>query len=695
MGSPTRLISNMGRPNEQILFRPRLQRVLDLAWERGLVTITGAAGWGKSTLLYQFCHSSPHPFSLVRADSPDTSIAGLSRSISIALNRSLGTPISVAESAEELVQGIIHATAQRTHALVLDDIHNISSSPAIDVLRLLVDYPPPGMVLVLASRSVPELDLSRRRLSNTIMEIGPNDLRFRTWEVERLFSDLYHEHLRPEEIATISARLGGWAAGLHLFHLGTVGKPPSSRMASLGSFGSGKDACHEYLTLNVLDSLPNTERHLLVQTSVMGVLSSAMCDEILGSSDSRSLLESLDRRNLISADYEASDLYRCHEVLRSHLESHLVDEVGPDRMRERYRQAAELLAVNGHSADAVRAFCRAGDTESAVHLLNSHGQAMAESNHMWWDSIPSAILDHDPWILLARARRAVSMGDLKDAIALYHSSRANSVGRGAGPQSVREQRCAEDWVGRPLRVSPEWTGRIRSALQRDPLSEAIQLQQLDTPTNRFAGGVAFVLSGHAHSARTAFNQVVNDKLTSDVISLAARIGIGIAGLLLGDFDSDAMELLAREADLTGQSHLARLASAVATTSYDKDPFYALPDWPHAVSDRWVYAVALCVLGLRPPSDQSALQELTDRHSDAVAMISPTSSNSGRSSLRPTPCSPSPATWRARRPERLHHRCIGGLGGCQDASSMAAIHSLSCSAASSRVMSIPTSAAALA
>lgn len=92
-------------------------------------------------------------------------------------------------------------------------------------------------------------------------------------------------------------------------------------------------------------------------------------------------------------------------------------------MRERYRQAAELLAVNGHSADAVRAFCRAGDTESAVHLLNSHGQAMAESNHMWRDSIPSAILDHDPWILLARARRAVSMGDLKDAIALYHSSR--------------------------------------------------------------------------------------------------------------------------------------------------------------------------------------------------------------------------------------------------------------------------------
>lgn len=160
-------------------------------------------------------------------------------------------------------------------------------------------------------------------------------------------------------------------------------------------------------------------------------------------------------------------------------------------------------------------------------------------------------------------------------------------------------------MGRPLRVSPEWTGRIRSALQRDPLSEAIQLQQLDTPTNRFAGGVAFVLSGHAHSARTAFNQVVNDKLTSDVISLAARIGIGIAGLLLGDFDSDAMELLAREADLTGQSHLARLASVVATTSYDKDPFYALPDWPHAVSDRWVYAVALCVLGLRPPSDQSA------------------------------------------------------------------------------------------
>ena len=40
-------------------------------------------------------------------------------------------------------------------------------------------------------------------------------------EVERLFRDHYKQQLPPQELAVLTRRIEGWAAGLQLFHLAT------------------------------------------------------------------------------------------------------------------------------------------------------------------------------------------------------------------------------------------------------------------------------------------------------------------------------------------------------------------------------------------------------------------------------------------------------------------------------------------
>ena len=69
------------------------------------------------------------------------------------------------------------------------------------------------------------LDIRQLRVSGESSVIEAADLQFRSWEVERLFRDVYGEPLIPEDAAALARRTGGWAAGLAMFRLLTSGAP--------------------------------------------------------------------------------------------------------------------------------------------------------------------------------------------------------------------------------------------------------------------------------------------------------------------------------------------------------------------------------------------------------------------------------------------------------------------------------------
>ena len=623
-----------GKPCEHHLARARLDRLVDSVWERGLAVVTAPAGWGKSTLVAQFAQRSDRPVAWYRADATDSSTADLLRILSDAVYRALGTPIDSCDTPEELAATIEAASSSGRMSLVVDDVHNLASSAAGEALGRFISSAHTGFAIVLAGRMTPELDLSRRRVSGALVEISADDLRFRTWEAESLFRDRYRNPLRPEEIATLSARLEGWPAGLRLFHIATAGKPSSVRRSTLSLFGTRRDTCREYLTQNVLQSLPTSEHELLVRASVLGVLSGALCDEFLGATESDRLLAQLERRSLLTSGQDSPGVYRCHEVLRSHFETVLLDRLGSDAIRREYRTAGEILERHGHPAESVRSYCRAGDLDSAIELLGFRGQDVADTRNVRWEVIPAALSEFDPWILLARARRAVSGGDLIEAVTFHRQARAQSGEFGPGPVSAVEQSAVEDWSGRPLQVSTGWTGAIRAGVQRSPVERIGSRVSTDGPTGMLAHGIGLLLAGRPHDATSALERTACDPESSDVVSLAARLAIGVAGLLTGECDASAMDLLAREADLLDQTHIAHIAAAAASAAADDyGRSFAVPPWPHSVSGRWVTAVSLCIAGLRRPARRESLRALVAQQEVAADWLAEVDAHSLASWVR--------------------------------------------------------------
>ena len=101
--------------------------------------------------------------------------------------------LNVAGDPASGIQGMVQTLSVPgpTVLVVIDDLHLLEGSEAERAMAALIDNLPHRLRIVLASRVDLGFDVSRLRVSGELVEIGHDDLRFRTWEVEELFRDIY------------------------------------------------------------------------------------------------------------------------------------------------------------------------------------------------------------------------------------------------------------------------------------------------------------------------------------------------------------------------------------------------------------------------------------------------------------------------------------------------------------------------
>ncbi|MBO0747549.1 MAG: AAA family ATPase [Acidimicrobiaceae bacterium] len=305
------------------LARARLQARLDAAWERPITLLVAPAGSGKTTLLSSFARSlsgTDRRAAWYQAASSDADPSVLLRHVEQALRQALpavpGGPLPALAGASETVgaaAGAMETVAEACRGghlvLIVDDAHTIAGSEAERALAEVVSDLPPQVHVMLSSRRPPSVDLSRWRMADQLNEIGSNDLRFRSWEIEELFVHHYHQRLRAEDLAALASLTDGWAAGLALFHLATRDKTPSERRRVLESLSRQRDT-RDYLTRNVVAELDEDRCDFLVRTSVLGRLSGPWCDALLDRNDGSAVLAELVERPLFLVSDDGGATFR-------------------------------------------------------------------------------------------------------------------------------------------------------------------------------------------------------------------------------------------------------------------------------------------------------------------------------------------------------------------------------------------------
>jgi DNA-binding SARP family transcriptional activator len=406
--------------------------------------------------------------------------------------------------------------------LVIDDFHLVAGTEAERACERLLHYVCADVHIALGTRRTPGFDLSRLRVAEALLELGPDELRFRAWEVEQLFRNYYGTPLPPEELAELSRRSGGWAAGLQLFHLATHDKSATERRRILRSLAQGPRVLRDYLFANVLGELPDELRVFLLETCVLGVLTVPLCDALAPGRNAAARLAELERRHLCTCVDEAGT-YRYHEVLRAHLEGSLVERYGEAEVARRYSQAGCLLERQQAAADALVAYARAGDGAAVSRVLGNGGPVLVATSGDWLDLLPRGLIQDDPWCLLASARRHALAGRLVEGIAAYHDAEERLV-PGIVQETCRRERLAiAAFLQSTPPPAPAWIGLLRAATTRDPLGAAFRARELTGPIRPFVVGVAYWLAGYMRDARTQLAQMQAMDDGGSVLSAAAQL----------------------------------------------------------------------------------------------------------------------------------------------------------------------------
>jgi DNA-binding SARP family transcriptional activator len=546
-------------PAIRSIVRERVDRRLDLAWDVPLTTVVGPAGAGKTTAASNLVRRSPGDVVWYRAHPVDSEEPVLAAHLAEAIQRTTGRT-GAWPSFDALVIGIEQAIDRLL--VIIDEFDALIGTPAEHALdRALVDLPPTFHLITL-SRQRPSLNLTRLRLGAGVVEIGPDELRFRSWEIDRLFRELYQRPLRHDEVAELERRTGGWVAALQLFNLATSTLPVSERHRAIAFVGRRSGPDWDFLADNVIAGLSDQLQLFLLETAPLERLTATLCDDLLGEQSSARSLAELERLQLLTGSFEAPGTFRSHEVLRAHLDALVMEREGADAGQKRYRRAAEVLERHGYFAEALRAYCLGEDWPSASRLLGSRGAEVAEHPGRWLGSLPPALVQSDPWLLLALARQQRADGRLHEAIATFQRVERSALSSLPVTVARRERLLLTSLLDRASFPSLAWVAALRDAVVNDPVIATSALTDRTAP-EMLASGVCQLLAGEVAAAEVALRRARDRPDASPTVALAAELGLLVAAHLAGTSRPLAADDLERSAIALDVPFLVRLSRAVA------------------------------------------------------------------------------------------------------------------------------------
>lgn len=398
--------------------RERLSALLQPKGVKRLNLVVAPAGFGKTTLVSQWCAQSPSTVAWLSLDEHDdeprrfwqyvvgafehNGLAGLEecrQQLSHCSQQELEGPIT----------GLINVLAADGAAwsLILDDYHFIRDPQLQRQVSYFIDYLPPDILVTLASRTEPALPLSRWRVRRWVEDVHPGLLAFSEEECQRFFHDTMGLALSEQEVRRICRKTEGWVAAMQLSALS--GGSIEEQKAGSGQQRVDLDErkISDYVLTEVLEQQPSPVRDFLLDTACCPRLCASLCDAVRGTTNSQVLLEQLQRENLFLIPLDTrNEWFRYHDLFRDALLQR-ARHLKPEDTEKHWQRAVNWLLTHGHVQEGISQIVQHQDWPWLARVLAEHGNNLIHGGfHLpvlsWLDSLPSHILQESPQLLMLR-----------------------------------------------------------------------------------------------------------------------------------------------------------------------------------------------------------------------------------------------------------------------------------------------------
>ncbi|WP_150913308.1 LuxR C-terminal-related transcriptional regulator [Marinobacter halotolerans] len=400
--------------------RQRLSSLLDATEPKRLNMVVAPAGFGKTTLVCQWCAQSARPTAWLSLDEHDDEPRRYWQYVVGAFEANGLTGLEECRQAlahcslQELegpITALINALTadQSPWSLVLDDYHFIQDTRIQRQMSYFLDYLPPGVLVTLVSRTEPALPLARWRVRRWVQDIHPGLLAFSEEECRHFFHDTMGIALDESEVRRICARTEGWVAAMQLSALsggGLENRPGESSVAG-SQIDIDERRISDYVLSEVLEQQPEPVRNFLLDTAFCPRLCASLCDAVRGASNSQALLEQLLRENLFLIPLDTrNEWFRYHDLFREALLQRS-RQLAPEEAEKKWQRVVDWLLEHGHVQEGIGQIVQHRDWPWLARVLAEHGNNLIHAGfHLqvldWLDSLPSATLAESPQLLMLR-----------------------------------------------------------------------------------------------------------------------------------------------------------------------------------------------------------------------------------------------------------------------------------------------------
>jgi len=397
-----------------LISRPRLIEKLNAGLAGKLTLISAPAGYGKTTALCEWIHSTKIPVCWISLDASDNDPARFWAYVVAALQT---TKPKLGKAAEKLIKSrqqlpteailtsLINdvSTNESDLIVVIDDYYLIDSEAIHKAVSFLIEHLPPQLHLVISGRSDPPLPLANLRAKGLLSELRAADLRFSQKETSDFLKLITEINLSESDVQRLEERTEGWVASLQMAALSLKGREDVSGF--INSFSGSHRYILDYLTEEVLRRQDEATRSFLLKTSIVEHLCGPLCDAIMGRDDGQHTLEQLDEANLFVTPLDDRRYwYRYHRLFSDLLANQLI-QTHPDDVGNLHLTAAKWYEENGfvqgamHHAFAVKNYEYAANLieQSAFDLLT---EGKSHALQTWLARLPRETVQSRPWLCI-------------------------------------------------------------------------------------------------------------------------------------------------------------------------------------------------------------------------------------------------------------------------------------------------------
>lgn len=442
----------------RLLDRARLMARLDEVLKATLTLVRTPAGYGKTTLLTQWCqHLTKRGVTALwialeeedREPEQFVSYLALAASVKGFNSRPLGRALHRGASGmtpEELIKSLLHEFQQLDGPIVLllDDYHLIESPENDYLVSQLVRHHGSNLHVVLASRTKPVFPLSTLRTTGRLQELGAKDLRFSEQEAIRFLGDL----MKPREAALLVERTEGWPVGLQLARLWAREQADPNELIT-GFCGSTQDMA-AYMVDRVMLRLPETTREFLLQTSILERINGDLANAVCNREDSWQILDELERLSALIFPVDSGRTwYRHHHLFADFLRAQL-QRRGESKVRLLHTRASRWFLAKDEIYEAVKHACKGGEVEYALTMLDQAGlfyrmlRDGAESYKRLRTLFSRQSLDAYPRVAMAQVLLLIKEGELWEGRALLEDIKRKLADGNYGGRNLDREQLAQE-----------------------------------------------------------------------------------------------------------------------------------------------------------------------------------------------------------------------------------------------------------